>query len=333
MTGRRRAGLVGAATAMLLGVAGPAHAETYLSDADATLLASRLAEASAHQGVCYGWQMTVAGFAGRLTSGTEQGSNLGAGMRASGEQCAKSVMLVASVTITAETSEQEDSAFWLIEATLPDAPTVADLAALGYEAADLLDDDGDQALTGAVLALPRLVSDTGQAPALPEATPAAGGPAGEPTDRPLPEVIRQHGVALIVGGLLVIAGVLLAVQVRYGVRLSARARRAASRPPAAAQWQQGSQLRWWGSGDPSQPTWTRPAQPQQRPGGAAPAAPASSSPAAPPEPTAPSGPVAASGAAAPTPPGPADPSAPPAAADSDNDPRPPSSEGARPDGV
>jgi hypothetical protein len=232
---RGLAAVAGVAAVLVLVGGVAAHAETFLANSDATLLAGRLAEATKAQNICYGWELRVDGGFGRLQPGTDVGSNHGVGRDVGDGDCADYVKLVGFVSFTPESSESPDTAGWEIRSSLARPPTDGDLAAIGLTANDMLDDDGDEVLFDAVLALPRLVADAGQAPALPLATPSEdASPAGAPTGRPGPEIFRQHGASLALGAVLVFGGVLLALWVRYGERVQRRVLPKAGSPRRSA---------------------------------------------------------------------------------------------------
>jgi hypothetical protein len=106
---RRLAAVAGTAVLLVPVGAVPARAETFLSSSDATLLASRLAEATRAQNVCYGWKLRVDGGFGRLQPGLDVGSNHGVGRDVSDGECASYVKLVGFVSFTPETSESPDT--------------------------------------------------------------------------------------------------------------------------------------------------------------------------------------------------------------------------------
>ncbi len=205
---RLRAALVAlAGTVALVAAPAPAAATPVLVQEDADELAQALAEATEVQGVCYGWRVTVIDNSG-AEGGIDEGSSFGPDRGVASEPCERVVELVASVLYTSELSEAEDSASWSIEARgLGRPPELGELADLGYTADRLLDEDNDTALANAVGALPGLVADHGDAPPVPF-TPERQAPdaAGQPTNRPGSDFLREHRTTLGVLVLLTLAG-------------------------------------------------------------------------------------------------------------------------------
>jgi hypothetical protein len=221
------AGAAAVAGAIVLLSAPPAWAEPYLTAEDATELVQILTEAAEQQDVCYGWAVQLDDHSGG-PSGLDAGSGQGVGQLASKSGCRRWVELRGQVLWTSETSDQEDSSeFEVIAQGLVDPPTADDLHALGIDSTALARDDGDVALYEAMLALPRLVADSGEAPA-PELEPAdATPPAGAmPTGGPvLPDWWRQRWPAVVVGGALIALAGAIVLAYRSGAgRPAARPR-------------------------------------------------------------------------------------------------------------
>jgi hypothetical protein len=234
----RRAALVAAAAAALvLTGAGPAAATPFLDAADAEDLAGLLAEASAVQGVCYGWTVTLQDDSGG-PSGTDAGSDRGVGRPPSQiPECRRYVELRAVVRWTAETSDAEDSAGFTVDSIgIDDPPTESEVrSVLGINGTDLAKDDGDVLLFSAVAALPRLLADRGSVPSLTLAPAPTPPPAGTvPTGQPaLPDWVRQRQALLALGGVLIVIAVVVAgisVAVRRADRRRAAQRAAPRRP-------------------------------------------------------------------------------------------------------
>ncbi|HZB50856.1 MAG TPA: hypothetical protein VE547_17345 [Mycobacteriales bacterium] len=222
------AALALAAAALVLGGAGPAAATPFLDAADAEDLAQLLAEASAVQGVCYGWTVDLQDDSGG-PSGIDAGSDRGVGRPPSQiPECRRYLEVRAVVRWTAETSDAEDSGGFTVDSIgIDDPPTESDVrSVLDFEGSDLVKDDGDVLLYQAVAALPRLLADRGAVPSLTLAPAPTPPPAGSrPTGSALPDWMRQRAGLLALGGLLLgfaVAGVAVG-----GVLRGAERRRAA----------------------------------------------------------------------------------------------------------
>lgn len=208
----RRVALVAALALVLL--AAPANAENPVLDAEGDAdIAASLAEATAVQGVCYGYALQVDDQDTAIYSGTFGASSLGAGTRASSTDPACSggvVELVAALTYTSSYSEAEDFAQWRLSSTLPQI-TIDDVEGLGFDAGDLTNDgSSERTLLNAVLALPRLAAEqAGKDPVVlqpnTEALPADARPTGTPGS----DWLRENGVLLGLSVLLVLGGVAL----------------------------------------------------------------------------------------------------------------------------
>lgn len=143
---------------------------------DAADLAQQLADATAVQGICYGWDVQVFDASGP-DGGIDVGSSGGPGVPVDeAPGCARVVELHATITYTSASSETEDHASWYVSDTL-DHPLL--LNSQLPDADGLVDDStGDVALYNAVAQLPLLVAEAGAAPYVtPEpalATPVPG---------------------------------------------------------------------------------------------------------------------------------------------------------------
>lgn len=195
--------------AALLAVLAPGAPAAVLAEEDAAELANALAEATAEQKVCYGWSFEVSDQGSGTEDGPEVGSNLGPGVPVdpARPECGRFAVLTGNVTYASELSESEDAAFWTIESNLPDPPTTAQLADLGYGEGDLLGDQNDLAIINATGALPALVAETGIAGAVPfETERRAAGVSGRPTGDQGSDFLRQNGTLLALCALLVVVG-------------------------------------------------------------------------------------------------------------------------------
>lgn len=211
-----------AAAGVLLALASPALAENPVLDAegDADVVAA-LAEATEVQDVCYGYQLSVSdGGSGQFT-GQYSVSSLGVEVPAtSSDQCSDgAVVLVAAITYTSQLSEAEDRAAWRLESSFPGV-TIDDVEELGLSSGDLLKDDkSETTLLNAVLALPRLVSESSDVPpVLLDENTSALPPDARPTDTPGSDWLRENGYLLLFCVLLVIGGVALFLASFKGVR-------------------------------------------------------------------------------------------------------------------
>jgi len=183
-----------------------AAARPIIDDGDAAELAQELAEATAAQQVCYGWNIRVQDFGGS-EEGIEAGSSQGPGAPLDRSQCQRFVELVGEITYTSETSDAEDSASWRIESNLGRPPTIREIEDLGYDTGDLLGDRDDEELINAVGALPRLVADHGEARSVafePNRQPVP--PQDRPTGSPGNDFLRQNGATVVICLLLVLGG-------------------------------------------------------------------------------------------------------------------------------
>jgi hypothetical protein len=202
---------------------GLAAADVIFDPADADELASVLAEATAEQGVCYGWNVSVDNVGVPEDS---VGSNRGAGIPID-SACAKHVQLDVNITYTSESSESEDSASYDVSSSAG-GPTRADMDALDLDWDGLTGEDPDAVIGKAVTALPLLASDKGMAKPIAAAPETGAAPAdAQLTDDPGSDWWRGSGGAVLWGVGLILAGGLFA----WWVLRTNRARRR-TRPEA-----------------------------------------------------------------------------------------------------
>ena len=211
------------ATLLLLLAAAPAaRATPLLDEGDAVELAQQLAEATEVQGVCYGWSVSVDDQSGG-PSGVDAGSNLGPDVPLTAEtpNCERQVVLVGQVIYTCESCEGEDASAADVQGTFPQAPTLADVEALGFDDKALKNDDGDTELVNMVGALPLLTSSAGAAEPVPieqEGAPRPG-PEDVPTGGPsTPDWVRDSAGALALCALLILGGLLWFLKLRRDAR-------------------------------------------------------------------------------------------------------------------
>lgn len=194
-----------ASLAMALGTA-PAGALPILEPADAEELAADLAEATAVQGICYGWLVELRDDGTGLTS-AEYGSSRGVGTRVQDPSCPRWMVFHANITYTAPSSESEDSASFSVLSNITGAPTEPDLRRIGIGGDALVGPDDDLAVINATLALPALAAEAGLArPLALEPNPGAIPPADKPTGRPGSDWTRSYGHFLLLSGVLVLGG-------------------------------------------------------------------------------------------------------------------------------
>jgi hypothetical protein len=211
----------------LLALAPAAHAAV-LAEEDAAELATALAEATAEQGICYGWRIAVSDPEG-IEHGLETGSNFGPGeqLDRARPECrdGRFAELVGEVVYTPETSEAEDSASWDVVSNLDDPPTIDDVDALGYESDDLLGDDNDLAIINAAGALPQLAADRGNAAPVPfEPVPREPGTGGEPTGNQGSDLLRERWPLLALCLMLILGGLVWLWALRRQAALDAHVR-------------------------------------------------------------------------------------------------------------
>lgn len=196
--------------AMALSVLGPLHtagAVPILDAPDAEELSRQLAEATAVQGICYGWRVQVRDDSG-IDSGTDLGSSRGVNLPAEHQSCPRFMVFQADLHYTSESSESSDSASFFVFANVGGGPDDRDLRRVGVSESALLGTKDDLALANAVLALPALVAERGLAPPVPaQGTEGTIPAADRPTNTPGSDWTRAYGpfillsVVLMVGGL------------------------------------------------------------------------------------------------------------------------------------
>jgi hypothetical protein len=141
----------GASSVSTFGVDPPVFTET-----DSRQLAKRLDEAYKHQGVCYGWRV----------NNNEIGSNLGVGRSAKDDPaCQKFAELVVDYTYNS-TDEEFTDVTYSIDTSAGISVRPSDLTAIGIGRDELLDEPV-VGVTDAIGALPMLVAEKGEAPAVP----------------------------------------------------------------------------------------------------------------------------------------------------------------------
>lgn len=215
----------------VLALAPGAHAAV-LAEEDANELANSLAEATAAQGICYGWRIEVTDPTG-AEDGLEAGSNFGPDQpvdRARPEcRDGRYAELVGEIVYTSESSDAEDSASWDVESNLADVPTIEEIEDLGYDAGDLLGDENDVAIINAAGALPQLAADHGNAAPVPfEPAGREPGTGGEPTNTPGSDLLRENGTLIALCLLMTLGGLAWLWVLR---RDAARRRRRPQQPP------------------------------------------------------------------------------------------------------
>jgi hypothetical protein len=199
---------LGLSALLLLAAPAMAAADVVFDPADADDLAATLAEATAEQDVCYGWDVNVDdAIAGRSES---VGSDKGPGIPVDTSSCSKYVRLDVFITYTSESSESEDSASWDVSSTTG-GPTRTDMEGLDLDWDGLTGDNPDVVIGNAVAALPLLAADKGMGKAI-EAAPATGAAPADaaPTNSPGSDFWRNNGTGLMWGIGLLIAGGLFA---------------------------------------------------------------------------------------------------------------------------
>ena len=197
---------VGLTALLLLAAPTAASADVIFDPADADDLAATLAEATAAQGVCYGWDVQVDD---QVSGASESvGSDRGAGIPVDTSSCSEYVRLDVYITWTSESSEAEDSASYDL-ASSPGGPDRSDLDSLGLDWGGLTGDDPDVVIGNAVSALPLLAADKGMTDGI-EAAPATGDAPADAslTDDPGSDWWRRNGGTVLWGvGLLLAGGV------------------------------------------------------------------------------------------------------------------------------
>jgi hypothetical protein len=197
---------LGLSALLVLAAPATATADVIFDPADADDLAATLAEATAAQGVCYGWDVHV----NDQVSGDSEsvGSDRGAGTPVDTSSCSEYVVLDVYITWTSESSESEDSASYDVVSS-PGGPSRSDMDGLGLDWDGLTGDDPDVVIGNAVAALPLLAADKGMTDGI-EAAPESGAAPADAslTDDPGSDWWRKNGGTLLWGlGLLLGGGV------------------------------------------------------------------------------------------------------------------------------
>lgn len=219
--------------ALLIGAAPGAGAQTdpVFDPEDAQDLADLLADATAAQGVCYGWIVQIADVQNR-SQARSTGSNFGPGRSVdTGTSCRYVVQFTADILYARESSDFDDSASWSVTSR-PRGPGTAELDQLGLvEEGDLVGEEPDVAVSKAVAALPQLAANAGIAAPL-SAAPATSTPpdVGSLSDNPGSDYLRRAGGLLAFGAVLLVGGTAFGL---FAVH-SSRARRAPATPVTEA---------------------------------------------------------------------------------------------------
>lgn len=200
-----RAALVaGVALALATAFAATPAQAGVIAPQDAAELAQSLAEATAEQGICYGWNVT-----NNFDGTPDIGSSGGPGVVdiEFGQSCEKGfIELTGSIDYACDSCDSSDSASVDIRSTMANGPTAGDLSALGLDAGDLTGDNDDTTLINMVNALPLLAADRGLAPYL-AYEPATAVPAADrATGKPGSDLLRDTWPLLAFCGFLIVAG-------------------------------------------------------------------------------------------------------------------------------
>lgn len=190
---------------LLLAAPATASADVIFDPADADDLAATLAEATAAQDICYGWDVDVDDV---YTAKESVGSDRGAGIPVDVNTCSQYVILTVSITWTSESSESEDSAYYDVNSS-GGGPSKTDLDSLGLDWDGLTGEDPDVVIGNAVSALPLLAADKDMGKAI-EAAPETGAAPKDAalTDDPGSDWFRNNGGTMLWGlGLLLAGGV------------------------------------------------------------------------------------------------------------------------------
>ncbi len=191
---------------LVLGLAASAGALPVLDQRDAEELAAELAEATAVQGICYGWDVTVHDEEAKA-SRADIGSSRGVGLPVQDVSCPRWMVFEATLTYTPSNSETEDSATFRVWTNLAGAPYEPELRRVGITGGALLGPDDDLAVVNATLALPALAAELRLAPPVPlEPTVADIPEADRPTGKPGSDWTRSYGHFLVLSVLLVVGG-------------------------------------------------------------------------------------------------------------------------------
>ena len=188
------------------GPIGGAEARPILDAAHAEEVAAQLAEATAVQGICYGWQVQIDDDDDTY-SGTELGSSRGVGLPAEHPSCPRFMVFRADLRYTSESSESSDSALFYVFANVGGGPDEEDLRRVGISGEALLGDKDDLAIANAVLALPALVAEHGLAPPVPAVSTEGTIPAADrATGRPGSDWVRAYGAFILLSAALLVGG-------------------------------------------------------------------------------------------------------------------------------
>lgn len=205
-TGRLLAAIFLAITG-IAATAAPAGAAPILAEGDAVELANKLADATAEQGICYGWVVQVQDDSGSA-SGTDQGSSLGPNRSPFDRECTPSVVFVANLRYTSELSEAADSASIHVESTLPIDISGDDLRRFGVTGSAMLGNNDDVALINAASVLPALVAEAGLAPPVPAEQTTGTIPASDrPTGGGSSDRLRNYGGLYALAAVVLLAGI------------------------------------------------------------------------------------------------------------------------------
>ncbi|MEU6203471.1 hypothetical protein ABZ814_07775 [Micromonospora musae] len=195
-----------------------------------------LQQATAVQGICYGWT---------LQAGAEvvsAGSNLGEGAGVEGDpRCPSWMRVVADVTYVSESSESNDYAYVTVEGSADLDPSRLLAVGSGLERFGLTEDafldDPGWAVTRAAVSLPLLLAEAGGVSPVPVATATSAGPppplpaAGNDLWRDRWGYLLAAGGMLLVTVLLVTVGLVQRRRERAGVAPRARTGPASGRTP------------------------------------------------------------------------------------------------------
>jgi hypothetical protein len=195
---------VGLSALLLLAAPVTASADVIFDPADADDLAATLAEATAAQDICYGWNVQVSD---QSSSDSESvGSDRGAGVPVDTTSCSKYVVLDVYITWTSESSESEDSASYDVTSSAG-GPTRSDMDGLDLDWDGLTGEDPDVVIGNAVAALPLLAADKDMGKAI-EAAPESGAAPADAslTDDPGSDWFRNNGGTMLWGLGLLLGG-------------------------------------------------------------------------------------------------------------------------------
>jgi hypothetical protein len=179
----------------------PAQATGVIDDADEQELVESLAAAQAAQGVCYGYTVTLDG------QTTDSGSsNGGVGVAPNPAGCRGYAALEVALHWACDSCDEEDSAVFQVSSDLVSPPTEDDLRRLGFDEADLLGDNDDQAVIDMTGALALLAAEKGNAKPVAFATPGTVDAADRPTNTPSSDFLRTNWFLLVLCGFVVLLG-------------------------------------------------------------------------------------------------------------------------------